>query len=526
MESVDMASDAKKQTVSNNRLANERKKRQWTQSDLASELYSLCDEEELAEHGTIDGNMVSKWERGLHTPSFFWQRKLRELFGLDAAALGFIDQITTAGADRPQEISPLRFARNADPDERQTLQILLPPGSPPIVTVHVYQPTLLSPSNSPREDGILDTRMVDALRQEHLREREQTVNRRDFNRRAIGVTTAAFVSPDDLLNTELLDRFSRALKKPSTIDERFLDYLEARTAHYWQDRHSAVLASSDLLSFVREHLQKIIELLEESLPPSMRTHLCCLASGVAQLAGHLLFDMGKFAPARDFHHLAIAAAQEGDHQALEAVAWGRMSFTWTYSQHAPEALGCIQEARRLAAHSANNAVRAYLAAVEAEIQATLSNRESCFRALDAAEQVEDRTYPQEEMYWLHFDRSRLAGYQGICFRRLYHPDDAQTHLFLKKAEAALADALRLLEPARIQRRPTLLIDMASTYAQQGDVDGAYEHAMQSLSLVAQTKSQAVAKRLLSLRQEFEPWKDTHAIKNLDQQMAQLITPRG
>src|SRR5260221_5395120 len=132
MESVDMASDAKKQTVSNNRLANERKKRQWTQSDLASELYSLCDEEELAEHGTIDGNMVSKWERGLHTPSFFWQRKLREFFGLDAAALGFIDQITTAGADRPQEISPLRFARNADPDERQTLQILLPPGSPPI----------------------------------------------------------------------------------------------------------------------------------------------------------------------------------------------------------------------------------------------------------------------------------------------------------------------------------------------------------------------------------------------------------
>jgi len=203
-----------------------------------------------------------------------------------------------------------------------------------------------------------------------------------------------------------------------------------------------------------------------------------------------------------------------------------MSFTWTYSQNAPAALGCIQEARRLAAQSVNNTVRAYLAAVEAEIQATLSNRESCFRALDAAEQVEDHTYPQEEMYWLHFDRSRLAGYQGICFRRLYHPDDAQTHRFLKKAEAALTDALRLLEPARIQRRPTLLIDLASTYAQQGDVDGAYEHARQSLSIVAQTKSQAVAKRLLSLRQELEPWKETHAIKNLDQQMAQLITPKG
>jgi hypothetical protein len=109
---------------------------------------------------------------------------------------------------------------------------------------------------------------------------------------------------------------------------------------------------------------------------------------------------------------------------------------------------------------------------------------------------------------------------------LYHPDHAQTQIFLKKAQQALADALRLLEPAHIQRRPTLLIDMASTYAQQGDVDRAYEHAMQSFSIVAQTKSQAVAKRLLRLRQELEPWKDTHSVKNLDQQMAQLIAPRG
>src|SRR5215469_2971849 len=139
MESVNMASDAKKQPVSNDRLANERKKRQWTQSDLASELYSLCGEEELAEHGTIDGKMVSKWERGLHTPSFFWQRKLRELFGLDAAALGFIDQVKTDGADGPQATSAVQFARNADLDEHQPIQLFIPNGIPHIVTIHIHQ---------------------------------------------------------------------------------------------------------------------------------------------------------------------------------------------------------------------------------------------------------------------------------------------------------------------------------------------------------------------------------------------------
>ena len=95
------------------------------------------------------------------------------------------------------------------------------------------------------------------------------------------------------------------------------------------------------------------------------------------------------------------------------------------------------------ARSVNSTVRAYLAAVEAEIQATLEHRASCLEALDAAEEVEDRQYPKEEMYWLHFDRSRLAGYQGICFRRLYHLDDARTQSFLDKAQQALTDALAL-----------------------------------------------------------------------------------
>jgi hypothetical protein len=233
--------------------------------------------------------------------------------------------------------------------------------------------------------------------------------------------------------------------------------------------------------------------------------------------------MSEFARARNFYRLAIAAAQEGGNQALEAVAWGRMSFTWTYSENPLEALRCIQEARRLADQNVNPTVQAYLAAVEAEIQAILGDAETCLKALEVAQRVEDRQYAKEEMYWLHFDRSRLAGYQGICFKRLYQPADAGTYSFLKEAQKALTDALTLLEPARIQRRPTFLIDLAGTYAQQKDVEGACGQAIQALSIMAQTKSQTAAKRLLTLQQELRPWKDTHSVKNLDGQIASLIT---
>ena len=222
----------------------------------------------------------------------------------------------------------------------------------------------------------------------------------------------------------------------------------------------------------------------------------------------------------------LAAAQEGKNPALESAAWGKISFTWTYSGNAPEALRCIREARRLATRRANVRVRAYLAAVEAEIQAILGDRESCLKALHVAEEVEDRQYPTEEMYWLRFDRSRLVGYQGTCFRRLYHHDDARTHSFLEDAQRALSDALALLDPARIQRRPALLIDIAGTYAQQEDVEGACEYAIEALSITAQTKSRTVVRRLFTLRSELEPWKDTKAVRNLDEQIALLIPPGG
>jgi hypothetical protein len=86
----------------------------------------------------------------------------------------------------------------------------------------------------------------------------------------------------------------------------------------------------------------------------------------------------------------------------------------------------------------------------------------------------------------------------------------------------LIDALTLLDPARLQRRPTLLIDLAGTYVQQGDVEAACGYAIQALSILAQTESQTVAKRLLTLQQKLAPWRDTCFVKNLDQQMASLI----
>jgi transcriptional regulator with XRE-family HTH domain/tetratricopeptide (TPR) repeat protein len=503
----------------NKKLQNERELRGWSQQYVAEAL------------GT-DFKRVSAWENGSNTPTPYYRTKLCTLFGKNARELGFLnDEVLNENSHQETNIK----ATDVLPQENRATQIDIPNDTSPLSQpIHLlipgYAPVYITiqareqasaPFNS--EGGTflpVDGQPQVTAYSSHedtpiptMRAGSETVNRRDFFRETGRVAVG-------LIGSELLDRFYRALKKPSTIDERLLHYLQAHTEDFWRDRHSAVLASTDLLDYVIEHFQKVTQLLDKPMFTSQRIRLCVIASKTAQLAGHLLFDMGNYIDARQFHQAAITAAQEVDNHALQATAWARISFTWTYSGNPSEALRCIEQARRLAIGSTNSTVRAYLAAVEAEIQATFGDSTACLKALDQAEHFEDQQHSLEDSHWLRFDYSRLAGYKGICFRRLYRPGVPQSASFLMEGQNALKDALTQLAPTRLQRQPVLLIDLADTYALQGDVEAACEYATKAIPLIDQIKSRAASRRLLQLRQALKPWQETQPVQGLDNQMEQ------
>lgn len=230
-----------------------------------------------------------------------------------------------------------------------------------------------------------------------------------------GLVSAASAVP---AASPLLERLSYVLNRPSRIDNRLIEYLEERIHAFWQDRHRAALASCDLMIYVLEHFEKVVSLLEGPLFPETRRRLCAVASGTAQLLGELFFDMSDFHHEIEYKKIAITAAREANDRALEAVAWGRLSFVYTYNNQPHETLHCILQARRLASFHANATVCAWLAAVEAEIQSILCNSKACLSALDDATYIEDAQHISKASYWLYFDRSLQAGYQGVCFQRL------------------------------------------------------------------------------------------------------------
>src|SRR5579872_4876143 len=253
---------------------------------------------------------------------------------------------------------------------------------------------------------IMGEQVLEGATMDHLR--------RQFIQQSLKAVGTSVIASDIVFNVDMVERLSRVLTGPLCIDESILRYLEHRTASYWQDRHGAILASTDLIGYVLEHFQKTVELLERSLLPAQRIQLCAIASKTALLAGELLLDMGQYEQARRFDRVAITAAQEANDQTLEAISHGRMSLVWTYSKNYQQALINVEQARSLASKIANVTANSWLAAIEAEAQANHHKYNDCLKALDQAERSENLLPIAEDSYLIHFDQALLLGYQGAC----------------------------------------------------------------------------------------------------------------
>ncbi len=145
-------------------------------------------------------------------------------------------------------------------------------------------------------------------------------------------------------------------------------------------------------------------------------------------------------------------------------------------------------------------IRGWLAAIEAEIQAHLSQPDLCLQELEHAGCLDDQPVSSLESYLVRFDRSLLGGYQGVCFRLLSHPDHDQSPFFLRKAQDSLRTAIASLDPLFLQRKPTLLADLAIVSMYQQDIEEACALISQAATLATQMRLYKVIQRLVSLRE--------------------------
>lgn len=323
--------------------------------------------------------------------------------------------------------------------------------------------------------------------------------------------------------TNILRRFAQVLMGPVQFDETVFQYLKICTEQFWRNRQSAALSSYDLYPPVKEHMQKITSLLNVSLLPSERARLCSLLSQTAQLLGELSLDMGLYQQGKTFHQAALAAALEAEDRFLAGISWGRISLAHIYSKAFPDALISVQQAQELAKSYATPMVQGWLAAIKAEIQAHLSQPDSCLAALEQAESFGGQLSAPLEDYLIRFDHSLLGGYQGVSYRLLSSPGQSQSSLFLQKANDSLRKAIASLHPLFLQRKPTLLADLAIVTVHQQNIEEACDLISQAIALSAQMRLRKVLHRLINMREMLAPWEDSSPVKALNTHLAFLAS---
>ena len=366
----------------------------------------------------------------------------------------------------------------------------------------------------------------------HGRRESNETHDMDIIRRQLLETSiyAAEVAPllplVNLFDSDILERFSQALMKPLHLDETTFQYLEICTKQFWYNRQRAVFSSRDLYRPVNAHLQKMIAFLEGSLLPTERMRLCSLLSQTSQILGELSLDMGHYAQGKAFHQAALNAASEAEEPFLSVVSWGRISLACIYGKSYPDALIAVQKARSLAGKHSTPMIQGWLAAIEAEIQAHLSQADLCLQALEQAECFDNQPVSPLEGYLVRFDRSLLGGYQGVCFRLLSHPEHDQSPFFLQKAQDSLREAIVSLDPHLLQRKPTLLADLAVVTIYRQDIEEACRLINQAATLATQMHLHKVTQRLVALREPLRPWKDFAPVKTLDAHLAFLSSQRN
>jgi len=226
-------------------------------------------------------------------------------------------------------------------------------------------------------------------------------------------------------------------------------------------------------------------------------------------------NLRDFDKAQSYYRVSIEAAREAGNCPLEAVGLASLAIRLTHLDQADKALPLVQEARHLTTQSGTMTTRTWLAAVEAEVQATLRDYKACFRALSDAEQVPQQYVSSEDPYLTTFSPSLFAGYQGVCHMRFGEPEAAYR---------VLHEALIQLNTPSISRRCYILTDLVSACIERRDIVEACSYARQALALTTQAKSPALWQRINDIYKQLEPWKNVQSVKEFNEQLRAVKRP--
>jgi len=272
--------------------------------------------------------------------------------------------------------------------------------------------------------------------------RRELMRRREFLRFVAVGGTALLMQFQSDLNLDTTERVAKAIVTTSRIDNEVVVALESITEQSWVLYRTAMV-KADLLPSMLGHLQTLQRLLRGAKTSEQEHRLAQMISHSAQIAGEVLFDMQDIVRANSYYELAVDAASFAGDTTLQGIALGRQGFLPIYQRRFTDAFEPLEEAAKLARQGATPTAQAWIAMMQAEAHANLSQAHDCVQAIEGAEHLMRLALPGEDSLGTDFSKATLMSYQGICYLRLGNAEDAQRTLQAALQEFAQPTRRRL-----------------------------------------------------------------------------------
>jgi transcriptional regulator with XRE-family HTH domain len=253
------------------------------------------------------------------------------------------------------------------------------------------------------------------------------------------------------------------LRSGRAVGAMLVDKLEARVIEL---RHlDDVIGGCDLFPVVRKELSEVQGVVQSaSYTDRIGRRLLTVAGELAQLAGWVASDAGRYTEAQRIYLNGVSAAQCVENRPLTAQLLSSLSYQIA-NVGKPHDAALLARSAVKGAENASPLVRALLWERVAWASARSRDHAGTRRAVDAVDDAyEDRSdgvIEPEWVYWL--DRSEIDVMAGRCLIELGSPD---------AAEPLLNNAIKSYDTNHAREVALYLSWLAEAYAREGNFDAA------------------------------------------------------
>ncbi|MBV8994961.1 MAG: hypothetical protein JO287_14980 [Pseudonocardiales bacterium] len=313
------------------------------------------------------------------------------------------------------------------------------------------------------------------------------------------------------------ERVVAAIVHPARVDAQVIAHIESVLL-------DAVLSNDKLGPQAAMHTvvaqQEILQAMTVECSDELRPRLLSVLGNSLRLAGWISFNASNLPATRRYYEQARVVAQDAQDPELAAMVLANSSHAAESSGSPAVAVDCAVAAQTWARGAHHAGLSAFASDIGACAFAALGDYSAAMRHLDSTQPYLPECSNQSPSAFYSYSEGVHVARRGQCLLALGRTADAVQ---------AIGESLKLYagQPDFLYRNINIAmskLDLSTAHVQAGNIEEGTAILADVAEFVSQNRADRLVKRVHSIRTILQPWQNTPAIKQLDDQLHESGLP--